>query len=101
LALTDVESYYRAGTITGAFIDVSQATGVRLADAREQEEKVVLTRFAPVSDLGVRIRAYARTNLTAVLNYLEENHPNVAVAEFVRSGRRVDQLKMIQTLKIP
>jgi hypothetical protein len=101
LALADIESYYRAGTITGAFIDVAQETGVRLADARVREEDVVVTRFAPVSDLGVRIRAYARTNLEAVTIYLQTNHPNVRVVEFVRHGSRAAQLKMIQTLKIP
>jgi hypothetical protein len=99
LALTDVESYYRAGTITGAFIDVSQATGVRLADARDQEEKVVLTRFAPVSDLGTRIRVLARKHSEAAFEYLRDNHDSMPLATFVIRGSRADQLKMIQYLE--
>ncbi len=101
LALTDVEAYYRAGTITGAFIDVAQEAGVRLSTAREDERNVIVTRFAPVTNLGTRIRAFARTNITAVTAYLAQNHPGTALAEFIRLGSRADQLKMIQTLRIP
>lgn len=104
LALTDVESYYRAGTITGALIDVSEETGVRLAQARAIEERIVVTRFAPVADLGTRIRAFVRVsaaNLRAVQDYLASNHPGTAIAEFVRVGSRPEQLRMIQQLNIP
>lgn len=101
LALTDLESYYRAGTLTGALIDVSEATGFRLSEARRLEEEVVVTRFAPVRDLGQRICAFARNNITAVTTYLKSNHGEMPLAEFVRNGSPEDQLRMINRLKIP
>jgi hypothetical protein len=99
LALADIESYYRAGTITGAFIDVAQEAGVRLADARDREVDVVATRFTPVSDLGVRLRALARRHSEAAFGYLRDNHDSMPLATFVIRGSRADQLKMIQYLE--
>jgi hypothetical protein len=101
LALTDLESYYRAGTLTGALIDVSEATGFRLSEARRLEEEVVVTRFAPVRDLGQRIRAFARNNIAAVTTYLKNNHGEMPLAEFARNASPEDQLRMINKLKIP
>ena len=101
LALADIETYYRAGTITGALIDVAEETGVRLSEARAMEEQVVVTKFAPVTDFGTRIRAFARVNLPAVQAYLARNHDGLPLALFVRNASRVDQLKMIQELRIP
>ena len=104
LAFTDIEAYYRAGTITGALIDVAEETGARLAQARAIEERIVVTKFAPVTDLGSRIRAFVRLNpqnRVAITNYLKANHDGMPFAIFVRNASRADQLKMIQTLRIP
>lgn len=104
LALIDLEAYYRAGTITGALVDVSEATGARLAQVSAIEEQVVVTKFRPVTDLGTRIRAFVRINpqnLEATTNYLAQNHGGLPFALFVRNASRSDQLKMIQALNIP
>jgi len=101
LALTDLESYYRAGTLTGALIDVSEATGVRLADAKEIERQVVVSRFSPVTDPGQRIRAHARRKPTEVTDYLARNHGGMPLAVFVRNAPLSDQLRMIKALEIP
>jgi hypothetical protein len=105
LALADVEMYFRAGTITGAFIDVAQDVGVRLANARDDEARVVITTgFNPVSDLGARINAFAmanKSNLSAVTAYLDLNHGGMSRARFVRNGSRAEQMTMINKLRIP
>ena len=104
LALIDLEAYYRAGTITGALVDVSEATGARLAQASAIEEQVVVARFAPVTDFGTRIRAFVRINpqnLESVTSYLAQRHGGMSMARFVRNASSADQLKMIQALTIP
>ena len=102
LALSDLETYYRAGTITGALIEVTEAAGLRLADAKDDEDATaVITRFAPVSDLGLRIRAFARANPQAVSAYLRANHGGMPVARFVISASRADQQRMLGALGIP
>jgi hypothetical protein len=101
LALIDLETYYRAGTITGALIDVSAETGERLIATRGLEEQIIVTNFAPVSDLARRIRAFARLNLKKVEQYLDLHHGGVPLAVFVVSSTRGEQQRMIDTLRIP
>lgn len=104
LALIDLEAYYRAGTITGALVDVSEATGERLAVARAIEEEFVVKKFTPVTSLGTRIRVFARSNPQngdKVRDYIARNHPGTPFADFVRDATNLEQLKMIQELSIP
>lgn len=65
---------------------------------------VVVSKFAPVTDHGTRIRAFVRIspqNLEAVTGYLAQHHGGTSIARFARNASRADQSKMIQALNIP
>ncbi len=87
LALSDVETYYRAGTITGALIGASEDAGIRLNQAKALENEVVVTRFGPTR-YGATILAYFRrgpTEREAVVGWLRDNGITVPVAIFANS----------------
>jgi len=56
LALSDVEKYFRAGTLTGGFLGVSEASAERIAEVRAREIDTV-TRFG-ADDATTKIRGY-------------------------------------------
>ncbi|MCG5249061.1 hypothetical protein [Methylorubrum extorquens] len=61
LALSDLESYYRAGTITGALVGVSEDAGVRLREATVLEEQVISAQFG-ATNLSDKLRAFFRAS---------------------------------------
>ncbi|WP_156369054.1 hypothetical protein [Methylobacterium sp. Leaf100] len=102
LALTDVEAYYRAGTLTGALVSLAEDSGVRLREANRAEQDVVITRFS-YSDLGRQIREFwlsSPENRRAVETWLRQNGVDLPVSIFVRSGRAADQMRMAADLRI-
>ncbi|WP_162596119.1 hypothetical protein [Methylobacterium sp. 17Sr1-1] len=87
LALSDIESYYRAGTLTGALVGLSEDSGVRLRNATIVEDQAVTVRFG-VTPLGPRIRAFwlsSPENRAAVESWLVRNSIDAPVGIFVRS----------------
>jgi hypothetical protein len=104
LALTDVENYYRAGTITGALIGISELSSLELAGATAKEQAATLIKFSP-TDFTPRIRAYwtaSAENRERVEAWLRQNNISISATAFMRSGAHAAlHQKLIRDLKIP
>ncbi|WP_131120125.1 hypothetical protein [Lichenihabitans psoromatis] len=104
LALSDVETYYRAGTITGALIGASEDFGARLRAATAIEEAAVSTRFS-ATILGPSILAYWRSSPArrqTIDNWLNRNGITIPLPFFARSNAyATDQERLVADLGIP
>lgn len=105
LAMLDVKRYENAGTIDGAFSDLAQETGERLAFANKVEEGVFIHRFSPKTNLGDRIQKYYNQSLANkdnIISYLEKNHNDLPLPVFLKGGASQAQLlAMIRHYNIP
>ncbi|MEH2622719.1 hypothetical protein V1292_000774 [Bradyrhizobium sp. AZCC 1719] len=126
-ALSDLEEYYAAGTLTSGVIDTSTTVGIREATSREIKEAVtqappaqraaileqastpapvVSTRvvFTQPTDITARIRAFSNANSknqAAVEAWLAKNGVDMPIAFFLRSSNRELQQRMVRELGIP
>jgi hypothetical protein len=110
LALSDVEAYYRAGTITGALIGASEDAGIRLNQAKAEENEAIVTRFG-TTRYGTAILAYFRrgpAERDAVVRWLSKNGIAAPVAIFANSpdyaaeqARLATQLGLVAALAPP
>ncbi|MBR0684424.1 hypothetical protein JQ594_00720 [Bradyrhizobium manausense] len=62
MALSDLESYYRAGTITGALIDISNAVGVDAVQAKRAKDAFVVDYGYAVDTTATSLRAFIYPN---------------------------------------
>jgi hypothetical protein len=104
LALSDLDAYYSAGTITGAFLGASKQASVRLEDV-EIEAQAVRANIFSRSSTGDRIRAFVRQstdNRDRAIAWLGANAGGVPWATFTRSAKyRGLHMRMIGDLGIP
>lgn len=87
LALPDVENYYRAGTITGALLGLTEDGGVKLRNATVLEQETITARFG-VSRYTELIRAFWKesgTNRVLTENWVAAN-VGVPPSLFINSG---------------
>lgn len=81
LALSDVESYYRAGSVTSALIGVSQQSGLLLRNAEETERQAIVTRYQQ-SDIGDAILTFWRAsqnNKNRIQQWMADNNISLNV----------------------
>ena len=104
LAQSDLEEYYRAGTLTGALLGTEQTASANLAQANAIEEQVLSVKFAE-TDLAPRIRSYWRANAEQkkrVETWLVDHQIHVPVTLFLNSDvYAAEQLQMVSDLNIP
>ena len=104
LALSEVDAYYSAGTINGAFQGASKQASARLEDA-EVEAQAVRANVFSKSIAGDRIRSFVRqstNNRDRTIKWLRANAGGLPWATFVRSAKYQNlQNQMITDLKIP
>lgn len=89
LALSDVDRYFDAGTITGAFLGASNAATVRLENA-EFDAQIARKNTFSISSSGELIAVYARkstANQNRVVAWIKVNADGVPWATFVRSAK--------------
>jgi hypothetical protein len=60
MALSDLEAYYRAGTITGALIDLSNSVGVDAVQAKLAKDSFVVDYGYAVDTTATSLRAFKR-----------------------------------------
>jgi hypothetical protein len=102
-ALSDVEEYYRAGTITGALIGASQDAGATLTRAEVAEQEVFVFKFSR-TDLSPRIERFflaSDSNQEKVERWLVENGFRGSLNRFLTTEFADLQLKMVRELPIP
>lgn len=89
LALSDVDRYFDAGTITGAFLGASNAATVRLENA-EYDAQLVRKNTFTISSSGELITIYVRksnSNRNKVVAWIRTNADGIPWATFVRSAK--------------
>ena len=98
-ALSDLEDYYRAGTMNTGLIQAAGDAADNAANAAD--DKAVTVNFVAITELGKRILAFSKTNSKAVRNWIDLNAGGVPLAYFVHSGRADLLQKIIADLSIP
>ena len=100
-ALSDLEDYYTAGTITGALIGVSHDASRKLALAEAIEEELFSASYGK-TDLAPRIRVFWRANRSLVEEWLVRNGINAGPTLFINSAEfAAEQARMVRELGIP
>lgn len=103
LAMSDVEEYYRAGTITAALIGISEEAGNALAIANHEEQQVLTVQFAQTEYLP-RLRKYFREseeNRQKMAGWLKANKIDLDPVTFMTSGISSEQAEMVKELGVP
>lgn len=104
LALSDVEEYYRAGTITGALLGVSEDASKKLIEAQAIEQELFSVKFGE-TNLAPRIRQFWRSGPAQKLlveTWLIRNGINVGPTLFLNSTEWAnEQARMVRELNIP
>lgn len=93
LALTDIENYYRAGTITSALIGVSENAGEKLGKAKKIEAAAIRVKFSK-DTASHKVRSFLFSGPNGSLNarnaifvkqWLARKNLNIQVTDFVFS----------------
>lgn len=103
LALSDVEEYYRAGTITGALIAASEDAGASLQKATDEEQKVLEARFVR-SEYLPRLREFYRaseSNRQCIRDWLAARGSPLDATTFMAAGGSQDHAALIAACRIP
>lgn len=89
LALSDLEEYFNAGTITGGLIGVTEQAAIKLA-ATEALKVTTIDRFAP-DDATILLRSYWRNGgpkaKDQILDWMKRKGIRVPIAIFINSAR--------------
>ena len=62
MALSDLEAYYRAGTITGALLDLTNTVSTEATQAKFAKDTFVVSYGYAVDDSATSLRAYVYPN---------------------------------------
>jgi hypothetical protein len=62
MALSDLEAYYRAGTITGALLDLTNTVSTEATQAKLEKDTFVVSYGYAVDDVAISLRAYVYPN---------------------------------------
>ena len=103
LALSDIEEYYRAGTITGALIGAAQDAGTSLQVADAEERDVLEARFVRTEYLP-RLRAFYRAsaaNRKCMRDWLAATGSQFDPTTFMAAGAPSDQAALIAACNVP
>lgn len=89
-ALIDVESYYQAGTITGAATAIAKSSGVQKADADKKMDKIITGGYVR-DNAGDAIRAFWKPdgktintkNQQKIKDWMKKNGLNISITSFI------------------
>lgn len=104
MALGDLDEYYAAGTIAGALIEIQKTVSAESRAAETAKASVFEVKFAPTTNLGTRIEAFARSspaNRALVSDWLQTKGGGLPRFVFIRRGDPALQAQMIRELSIP
>ena len=88
-ALTDVERYYRAGTISGALLGVDADVSLKLDEANEQENRAIMENVRRQSRSSFRNQNPGGARRPVVVTRLIERTPNITGADLNDVERKI------------
>lgn len=103
LALSDVEEYYRAGTITGALIAAAEDAGTSLQAAKIEEREVLEARFVRTEYQPrlLRFHSASAANRKCISDWLSARGYAGPATLFIGSGPAADQAALIAACRVP
>lgn len=88
-ALTDVERYYRAGTISGALLGVDADVSLKLDEANEQENRAIMENVRRQSRSSFTNQNPGGARRPVVVSRLIERTPNITGADLNDVERKI------------